>query len=81
MAPDNSPLKNKPLIAIQSLKQLRLCGMGAAVEIATPADRLYYREPAPYWQAALPLANGRPGLMVHGGGERERLAPNEDSLW
>ncbi len=43
--------------------------------------RLYYHEPAPYWEAALPLGNGRLGAMVFGGSDRERIALNEDTLW
>ncbi len=43
--------------------------------------KLRYHEAAPYWEAALPLGNGRLGAMVFGGPDRERLALNEDTLW
>ena len=42
---------------------------------------LHYTDPAEYWEAALPLGNGRLGAMVHGGIEREILSLNEDTLW
>ena len=46
-----------------------------------PALRLWYRRPAPQWDHALPLGNGRLGAMVFGGVRGERLQLNEDSLW
>ena len=42
---------------------------------------LYYREPAAYWEGALPLGNGRIGAMVYGGTAEETVALNEDTLW
>ena len=45
------------------------------------AALLHYTEPAAYWEAALPIGNGRLGAMVHGGISREMLSLNEDTLW
>lgn len=42
---------------------------------------LTYKEPAPYWEGALPLGNGRIGAMVYGGVEQEKIELNEDTLW
>ncbi len=42
---------------------------------------LTYREPAPYWESALPLGCGRLGAMVFGGVNIEKIALNEDTLW
>ncbi len=42
---------------------------------------LWYRQPAQTWTEALPLGNGRLGVMVFGGTTVERLALNEDTLW
>ena len=42
---------------------------------------LHYREPAAFWEGALPLGNGRIGAMVYGGTENETIALNEDTLW
>ena len=47
-----------------------------------PANsRLFYTEPAAYWEGALPIGNGRLGGMVFGGIRHEEIALNEDTLW
>lgn len=43
--------------------------------------RLWYDTPATQWTAALPLGNGRMGVMVFGDAKRARYQFNEDSLW
>lgn len=43
--------------------------------------RLWYKRPAADWNEALPLGNGRLGMMVFGGIEREVLQLNEETLW
>jgi alpha-L-fucosidase 2 len=43
--------------------------------------RLFYRKPATRWVEALPLGNGRLGVMVFGNPSRERLQLNEATLW
>ena len=43
--------------------------------------RLWYRQPAQNWNEALPVGNGRLGVMVYGGVTEEQLALNEDTLW
>src|ERR1044072_636264 len=50
----------------------------------TPPDsllKLWYRQPAAQWTAALPLGNGRVGAMVFGGIAQEQLQLNEGYLW
>lgn len=42
---------------------------------------LWYKEPASYWEEALPLGNGRLGAMVWSGAKQEKISLNEDSLW
>jgi alpha-L-fucosidase 2 len=42
---------------------------------------LWYRQPAPQWDHAMPLGNGRLGAMVFGAVGRERIQLNEESLW
>ena len=45
------------------------------------ALKLWYREPAFDWTAALPVGNGSLGGMIFGGVERERIQLNEETLW
>lgn len=47
----------------------------------TPAERLWYSQPAAKWTDALPIGNGRLGAMVFGGIVDERIQFNEDTLW
>jgi len=42
---------------------------------------LWWRQPAPTWNDAMPIGNGRLGAMVFGGVLSERLQINEDTLW
>jgi alpha-L-fucosidase 2 len=43
--------------------------------------RLWYRQPAPDWNEALPIGNGRLGAMVFGGVSADRLQLNENTLY
>jgi alpha-L-fucosidase 2 len=49
---------------------------------ATPDNglRLWYKHPAPDWNEALPIGNGRMAAMIFGGVPVEHLALNEDTL-
>ncbi len=76
-------------------RQLRLlvCAVAVAGAVAAsqapapPADgapaasTLWYRQPAPQWDHAMPIGNGRLGAMVFGSVNRERIQLNEHSLW
>lgn len=42
---------------------------------------LWYLQPAPQWDHAMPLGNGRLGAMVFGSVTRERIQLNEQTLW
>ena len=44
-------------------------------------NRLWYDFPASDWHEALPLGNGRLGMMVYGGVEEERVQLNEETFW
>jgi alpha-L-fucosidase 2 len=46
-----------------------------------PDLRLWYRQPAPDWNEALPIGNGRLGAMIFGGVAEERLQLNENTLY
>lgn len=55
--------------------------MLAACSDAIAATRLWYTTAADDWMKAMPIGNGRLGAMVYGGGQCERIALNEISLW
>jgi alpha-L-fucosidase 2 len=42
---------------------------------------LWYRQPAPQWDHAMPIGNGRLGAMIFGNVNRERIQLNENTLW
>lgn len=42
---------------------------------------LWYKQPAQTWEEALPLGNGRIGVMVFGKTSNERIQLNDDSMW
>lgn len=42
---------------------------------------LWYNQPAEIWQEALPLGNGKLGVMVFGKTSHERIQLNDDSMW
>ena len=44
-------------------------------------NRLWYHRPATYWEEALPLGNGRLGVMVSGSVAKDTLQLNEDTFW
>lgn len=41
----------------------------------------YFEKPASIWEGAIPLGNGRIGMMPWGGVDRDRIVLNEISLW
>ena len=43
--------------------------------------KLWYAHPASQWVEALPMGNGKLGVMVFGGVEQELLQLNESTLW
>src|SRR5260221_1466352 len=62
-----------------------LAAAGAA-PLARPDDartgvRLWYRQPAPDWNEALPIGAGRLGAMIFGGVAEEHLQLNENTLY
>lgn len=42
---------------------------------------LWYDKPAGVWEQALPLGNGKIGVMVFGNTKKERIQLNDDSMW
>lgn len=63
---------------------LKSAGAAAMPRAEAQADeplRLWYRQPAPDWNEALPVGNGRLGAMVFGGAPEEHLQLNDDTLY
>lgn len=44
-------------------------------------NKLWYTSPAGDWNEALPLGNGKLGMMVYGGIDEEHVQLNEESFW
>jgi len=44
-------------------------------------NKLWYTDPASDWNEALPLGNGRLGMMIFGGVSEERVQLNEETMW
>lgn len=44
-------------------------------------NRLFYKSPASHWKEALPIGNGKAGIMIYGGKAEERLCFNDVTLW
>src|SRR5690606_8727210 len=51
------------------------------LQIPEGSITLWYDAPAANWNEALPLGNGRLGVMVFGGPANERLGLNESTFW
>src|SRR5438093_1309794 len=61
---------------------LATAGLGAVGRASElPRLRLWYRRPAPDWNEALPIGNGRLGAMIFGGVSEEHLQLNENTLY
>ncbi len=50
-------------------------------DLSAQSLQLWYSKPAQRFEEALPVGNGRMGVMVYGGVQQERLALNEQTLW
>jgi len=48
---------------------------------AETSSTLWYQQAAQKWEQAIPLGNGRIGMMPHGGTASEKIIFNEDSIW
>lgn len=44
-------------------------------------NKLWYSQPADEWMRSLPLGNGRMGITVYGGVDKETISLNEITLW
>jgi alpha-L-fucosidase 2 len=69
------------------MRPTRRIFLGAAAVASLPGAaapdpnlRLWYRQPAPHWNEALPIGNGSLGAMISGGVPVEHLQFNHDTL-
>ena len=47
----------------------------------SPISKIWFEEPASYFEEALPMGNGRIGAMVYGGKNQEHILLNDGTLW
>jgi hypothetical protein len=78
-----SEIRNPPVHAFHADRSWAAAG---AAPLARADDfrvglRLWYRQPAPDWNEALPIGAGRLGAMIFGGVAEERLQLNENTLY
>lgn len=45
------------------------------------SDILWYQQPAQEWEEAIPMGNGKLGVMIFGKTDNERIQLNDDSMW
>jgi alpha-L-fucosidase 2 len=64
-----------------SVALVSVAAAGQAAAQQRPQQVLFYHHPAPEWNQALPLGNGRLGAMVFGNVNAERIQLNENTLW
>lgn len=63
------------------LKAAALAPLACGQPPPDPAHTLWEPRPAPDWNEAYPIGNGRLGAMIFGGAGTERLSLNEDTLY
>ncbi|MHC4165632.1 MAG: glycoside hydrolase family 95 protein [Planctomycetota bacterium] len=69
----------------QALTIILMFVVSASVSAAQPSVDgslvMWYETPARHFTQSLPLGNGRLGMMVFGGADKDRIVLNEESLW
>lgn len=70
----------KTIILFVCMLQLAIT-LKSQPEDSTLSTLMWYDQPAKRFEEALPLGNGRMGLMVYGGTHKEMLNLNEETLW
>ncbi|TZF83291.1 glycoside hydrolase family 95 protein [Pedobacter sp. BS3] len=68
-------------LKITLLSIFLLTGYRAMCQADDSALKLWYTKPATAWEEALPLGNGKTGVMVFGGISKERFQLNDATLW
>ena len=64
------------------LMLLVVCPVVMSADLSSDSSQvLWYETPADHFTQSLPLGNGRLGMMVFGGIEKDRIVLNEESVW
>ena len=83
--PENIPLNIFEMPYIQDMQYGKLFTILVLLFLcfcsAFAQHRLWYTQSAGNWDEALPLGNGRLGVMVFGDPQHERIQLNDDSMW
>ncbi len=75
-------LKTLSVRALQLLGFLLVAGSAVTLAAPSPAETLWYAQPADHWMTeALPIGGGSLGAMVFGRTDVERIQFNHDTLW
>jgi len=69
------------LLALLFVLSQLSCTHNSQTESSTSSLKLWYDKPATDWEEALPLGNGRLGVMVYGHTSNEHIQLNDDSMW
>ena len=64
-----------------SLAPALILSCGGPIETIDPEHTIWFDAPASIWEEALPLGNGRLGMMPDGGIGQEKIVLNEISMW
>jgi len=70
----------KKIIGFLFLAPAAAC-IGQPLAVHAQPLTLWYDKPASVWEAALPLGNGRLGMMPDGGIDKETITLNDITLW
>lgn len=60
---------------------LLFCSIYGAISLKAQPLKLWYKQPARNWNEALPVGNGRLGVMIFGKTNEELFQLNESTLW
>ncbi|WP_254070916.1 glycoside hydrolase N-terminal domain-containing protein [Pedobacter sp. L105] len=77
----SSKLSNFSKQAAVTIFVIIFLGSSMAGYSQSQSARLWYKAPANYWEASLPLGNGRLGAMPDGGIFNENIVLNDITLW
>lgn len=70
-----------PYVVVFLIITLVVSCAGPYVREGVTEEIIWYDRPAEIWEDALPLGNGRIGVMIFGGTSSGRIQLNDDSLW